>query len=319
MSDNKQADTTRPGRAGGAGATQAAASTTLGWTALIAVWFLWGSTYDAIRIGVRDMPPLIFAGTRYLVAAAILFPFAARGGRPGERRFTRANWWGATVVGALMLFGGNGLVSVGEQTIPAGIAALLVATVPLWLVVFDAIGHRKMIRPMVGAGLLLGLAGVFILVHPSAAQRLSVPGVGIVLVASLSWAAGSLYSKKAPQPGQPFLATAMQMLAGGLVLFAAAAVSGEWARLDPGRLSWGTLAAIGWLAVPGSIVALTAYTYALRALPTSTTSTYAYVNPVIAVLIGWPLLGERPTVQTIAAGAIIVVGVALILRAGARR
>jgi drug/metabolite transporter (DMT)-like permease len=319
MSDIKQAGGRRPGDAGDPGAGRAAASTATGWAALIAVWFLWGSTYDAIRVGVRDMPPLIFAGTRYLAAAAILLPFAARGSRPGERRFTRANWWGATVVGTLMLFGGNGLVSVGEQTIPAGIAALLVATVPLWLVVFDAIGRRTMIAPMVAAGLLLGLGGVSVLVHPTAAQRLSPAGVGIVLAASLSWAVGSLYSKKAPRPRQPFLATAMQMLAGGLVLFAAAAVSGEWARLDVSRLSWDTLAAIGWLAVPGSIVAFTAYIYALRALPTSTTSTYAYVNPIIAVLIGWPLLGERPTAQTVAAGVVIVAAVALILRSSARR
>src|SRR6266536_5342072 len=116
----------------------------LGWAALIAVWFLWGSTYDAIRIGVRDMPPLAFAGTRYLIAAAILLPIAARGRQPGERRFTRPNWQAAAIIGGLMLFGGNGLVTVSEQTLPAGIAALLVATVPLWLVVFEAIRRRKM-------------------------------------------------------------------------------------------------------------------------------------------------------------------------------
>ncbi len=318
MSDIKLVDVQRSTGTPRPGTPRAATSRALGWAALIAVWFLWGSTYDAIRIGVRDMPPLIFAGTRYLIAAAILFPIAVRGQQPGERRFTRANWRGAAVVGALMLFGGNGLVSVGEQRLGAGIAALLVATVPLWLVVFDALGRRAMIRPMVAAGLALGLAGVAMLVHPTAAQRLNPLDVAIVLTASVSWAAGSLYSKKAPQPRQAFLGTAMQMFAGGLVLLGAATVSGEWARLDAGRLSWATVAALGWLAVPGSIVALTAYIYALRALPTSTTSTYAYVNPIIAVLIGWPLLGERPTVQTIAAGAIIVAAVALILRSSAR-
>jgi drug/metabolite transporter (DMT)-like permease len=297
-------------------APRAATGKALGWAALIAVWFLWGSTYDAIRIGVRDMPPLAFAGTRYLIAAAILLPIAARGRQPGERRFTRPNWQAAAIIGGLMLFGGNGLVTVSEQTLPAGIAALLVATVPLWLVVFEAIGRRKMIRPSIAAGLFLGLAGVVILVDPTTSQRVDLSSAGIVLLASVSWAAGSLYSRSAPQPRQPFLGTGMQMLAGGLILLAAATVTGEWAQFDVSKLSVATLLAIGWLAVPGSIVAFTAYIYALKALPTSTTSTYAYVNPIVAVLIGWPLLGERPTLQTAAAGAIIVAAVALILRAG---
>jgi len=310
MTDTQQAEIPR------AAAPHAATGKALGWAALIAVWFLWGSTYDAIRIGVRDMPPLAFAGTRYLIAAAILLPIAARGRQPGERRFTRPNWQAAAIIGGLMLFGGNGLVTVSEQTLPAGIAALLVATVPLWLVVFEAIRRRKMIRPPIAAGLLLGLAGVVILVDPTTSQRVDLSSAGIVLLASVSWAAGSLYSRSAPQPRQPFLGTGMQMLAGGLILLAAATVTGEWARLDVGRLSWATVLALGWLVVPGSIVALTAYIHALKALPTSTTATYAYVNPVVAVLIGWPLLGERPTVQTAAAGVIIVAAVALILRAG---
>jgi drug/metabolite transporter (DMT)-like permease len=298
----------------------------LGWAALIAVWFLWGSTYDAIRIGVRDMPPLLFAGTRYLLAAAILLPIAARrrgpGGRepgghePGERRFTWANWRGAVIIGALMPFGGNGLVSIGERTLPAGIAALLVATVPLWLVVFEAARRRRMIGPWVAAGLLLGLAGVAVLVDPTASQRIDLPAAGLVLLASASWAAGSLYSRTAPQPRQVFLGTAMQMLAGGLIMIAVGSITGEWAHLHVSQLSPATLLAIGWLVVPGSIVAFTAYIYALKALPTSTVSTYAYVNPIVAVLIGWPLLGERPSIQTAAAGAIIVAAVALILRAG---
>jgi drug/metabolite transporter (DMT)-like permease len=299
----------------------------LGWAALIAVWFLWGSTYDAIRVGVRDMPPLLFAGTRFLLAAAILLPIAARRrgpvvhGRPGarepaERRFTMANWRGAAIIGALMPFGGNGLVSIGEQTLPAGIAALLVATVPLWLAVFEAFRRRRMIGAWVAAGLLLGTAGVAVLVDPTASQRIDLPAAGLVLLASASWAAGSLYSRTAPQPRQVFLGTAMQLLMGGLIMIAVGTIAGEWAHFHLSQLTPATLLAIGWLAVPGSIVAFTAYIYALKALPTSTVSTYAYVNPIVAVLIGWPLLGERPSVQTAVAGAIIVAAVALILRAG---
>jgi len=316
MTDTKQAERERHEQQARADTRRRRA---LGWAALIAVWFFWGSTYDAIRIGVRDMPPLVMAGTRYLIAAAVLLPLAARGRSPGEPSFnTLATWRSAAVVGALMLFGGNGLLSVGEQTLPAGVAALLVATVPLWMVAVDAGLSRRMVRPMVAAGLLLGLTGVALLVHPSGAQRLDPFGVVVVLLAALSWAAGSLYSRTASQPRQPFLATSMQMLAGGLILFAAAALSGEWGHVDIGRMSWATALALGWLILPGSIVAFTAYIYALRTLPTSTVSTYAYVNPVVAVLIGWPLLGERPTAQTAAAGAIIVAAVALILRASAR-
>jgi drug/metabolite transporter (DMT)-like permease len=298
----------------------------LGWAALITVWFLWGSTYDAIRIGVRDMPPLLFAGIRFLLAALILLPIAARrreprGREPGrrepaERRFTWANWRSAAIIGALMPFGGNGLVSIGERTLPAGIAALLVATVPLWLVVFEAFRRRRMIGPWIAAGLLLGMAGVAVLVDPTASQRIDLPAAGIVLLASASWAAGSLYSRTAPQPGQVFLGTAMQLLMGGLIMIAVGSITGEWAHFHLSQLTPAALLAIGWLAVPGSIVAFTAYIYSLKALPTSTVSTYAYVNPIVAVLIGWPLLGEKPSFQTAVAGAIIVAAVALILRAG---
>ncbi len=295
-----------------------ASSTTVGWAALIAVWLLWGSTYDAIRVGVQEMPPLLMAGTRYLIAGAILLPIATRGRRPDERPYRVASWRTAAITGGLMLFGGNGLVSVSEQTLPAGIAALLVATVPLWLVVLDAILARRMIRPVIAAGLVLGFAGVAVLVHPTASQRLDVAGVVLVLIASAAWAAGSLYSRKAPQPRRPFITTGMQMLAGGLILLVAGTVTGEWAHLNVGHWSWSALLALAWLILPGSIVALTAYVYALRALPTSTVSTYAYVNPVIAVLIAWPLLGEHPSAQTAVAGVIIVAAVALILRAGGR-
>ena len=302
----------------------------LGWVALIAVWFFWGTTYDAIRVGVRDMPPLLFAGTRYLAAALILLPVAARGraaapgrvaapGRAaGERRFTLVNWRSAVIIGGLMLFGGNGLLTVGEQTVPAGVAALLVATVPLWLVAMDAVVSRRMIRLAVAAGLVLGLTGIVVLVHPTASQRLNTGSVALVLLGSACWAAGSLYSRTAPAPSQPFLATSMQMLAGALVIFAAATVTGEWADLHIAHLSGNTLLALLWLILPGSVVGLTAYIYALRALPTASVSTYAFVNPIVAVLIAWPLLGERPTVQTAVAGAIIVASVALILHAGAR-
>lgn len=312
--DRRTADTTARPKAPARWAT--ATSAGMGWAALIAVWLFWGSTYDAIRIGVREMPPLLMAGTRYLIAAAVLLPLAARGRQPGERAYSLVNWRTAAITGGLMLFGGNGLLSVSEQTLPAGIAALLVATVPLWLVVIDAIVRRRMIRPIVAAGLVLGLAGIAMLVHPTASQRLDPAGVVIVLLASAAWAAGSLYSRTGPQPRQAFLATGMQMLAGSLILLIAATVSGEWAHLDVGRISWPGVLALGYLILPGSIVALTAYAYVLRSLPTATVSTYAYVNPVIAVLIAWPLLGERPTAQTAVAGAIIVAAVALILRAG---
>jgi drug/metabolite transporter (DMT)-like permease len=290
-------------------------ATLWGWIALLAVWFGWGSTYDAIRVGVRTIPPFTLAASRYLVAGAVLLPLAARGIPAVQRPFRGVHWRSAAIIGALLLFAGNGLLSVGERTLPAGVAALLVATVPLWMVVFGAVLDRRMFPPTVGVGLALGLIGVAVLVDPLSNRHVDLVGAATVLIASIAWAAGSLYARSAPQPQRPLLATGMQMICGGAVLAVAAVATGEWRHWGTVILTPAGLLALAWLIVPGSLIAFSAYGYTLRTLPTATVSTYAFVNPIVAVLIGWPLLGEQPTLPTAVATGIIVLAVALILYA----
>jgi drug/metabolite transporter (DMT)-like permease len=317
--DDKAAEGTGAAIRDGAGAGRpVAAGAALGWAALLTVWFLWGSTYVGIRIGVRDFPPFLLAGFRYLLAGVVLLPLRARSIR-AERPLRWRNWRSAAIIGGLLLLGGNGLVTVGERRLPAGIAALLVATVPLWLVMFEAVQRRRMVAPRVIAGLVLGVAGVVILVRPGPAHRLDFAAVVTVLVAAASWALGSLYSKRAPQPRDPFTGTGMEMIAGGALLLVAATATGEWGQLGRSATSVQAVATLLWLALPCSIIAFSAYIYSLKVLPTSTVATYAFVNPVVAAVLGWPLLDEPVTAQITIAGAVIVTAVVLILGAGRKR
>lgn len=304
----------------------------VGWLALLVVWVLWGSTYFAIRVGVETLPPLLMAGIRYIVAGLLMFPFALRSGGPQVRAADRprlSGWWSAALVGTLLLAGGNGGVSFGERSVPSGLAALLVATVPLWLILIDRILNGTRIGLLALAGLLAGVIGVGFLAgpfgggtghagagHGAAGGR---PGIGIViiLVASVSWASGTIASRRVPLPARPLLATSMQMLAGGVVLLAAAAVTGEASRFDPARVSAASWLALAYLIGPGSIVAFSAYMVAVRRLPTATVATYAYVNPIIAVFLGTSFLGEALTASMLVGGALIVVAVALVVRSQA--
>ena len=305
-----------------------------GWLALLVVWVLWGSTYFAIRVGVETLPPLLMAGTRYVVAGLLMFPFAIRSGGPAVRAADRpraSGWWSAALVGTLLLAGGNGGVSVGERSVPSGLAALLVATVPLWLIVADRILNGTRIGVLAMAGLIAGVVGVGFLAGPfggstghagaghGGAAHSGSPGIGIViiLVASVSWASGTIASRRVPLPSRPLLATSMQMLAGGVVLLAAAAVTGEFSHFDPSQVSAASWLALAYLIGPGSIIAFSAYVVAVRRLPTATVATYAYVNPIIAVFLGTAFLGETLTASMLAGGALIVVAVALVVRSQA--
>lgn len=304
----------------------------VGWLALLVVWVLWGSTYFAIRVGVETLPPLLMAGIRYVVAGLLMFPFALRSGGPQVRAADRprlSGWWSAALVGTLLLAGGNGGVSVGERSVPSGLAALLVATVPLWLILIDRILNGTRIGLLALAGLLAGVIGVGFLAgplgggtgHAGAGHGAAggPPGIGIViiLVASVSWASGTIASRRVPLPSRPLLATSMQMLAGGVVLLAAAAVTGEVSRFDPARVSAASWLALAYLIGPGSIIAFSAYMVAVRRLPTATVATYAYVNPIIAVFLGTSFLGEALTASMLLGGALIVVAVALVVRSQA--
>jgi drug/metabolite transporter (DMT)-like permease len=276
-----------------------------GWAALLIVWVVWGSTYLAIRVAVESMPPLLMAGARFLIAGLILFPFAAR----GRARPTRRQWLSCALTGVLLLAGGNGTLSVAERTVPTGLASLLIATVPLWMLGLDAVLNRTRLGWVPAAGLLVGLAGVGLL---SGSMRGSVSIVGIVicLLAAVSWACGTIFSRRLPMPDSPALGSAMQMLTAGVVLLAAAGAGRESFSL--GAVSERSWLAFGYLIVFGSLVGFSSYVVAVRLLPTATVATYAYVNPVIAVLLGATLLGERLSLIMVAGGVLVVGSVVLV-------
>jgi len=278
------------------------------------VWVVWGSTYIAIRVGDESLPPLAMASTRYLIAGALLFPLARRGGGPDVRAADQPGvkqWLGMAAVGTLLLAFGNGAASYAEKSLPAGLTALLIATVPIWMVLADRVINGRAIPRSGWAALILGMAGVGILARPPAHG--SILPVLIVLGGSLSWGVGSVLAGRLPAPARPLLGSAMEMLAGGVVLAALAAATGELSHLDPGQVSGRSVLALLYLIGPGSLLAMTCYVIALRRLPTAAVSTYAYVNPVIAVSLGALLLGERLTITTVLGGAVVLASVALLL------
>jgi drug/metabolite transporter (DMT)-like permease len=284
------------------------------WAALLVVWVVWGSTYIAIRVGVESIPPLAMAGFRYLIAGAVLLPFALRSGGRARRRADRPGlrqWLGTAVVGTMLLAFGNGAVSYSERTLPAGLAALLVASVPIWMVLADRIINGRAIPPVAWLALAIGIAGVAILARPHGHG--SVIPVLIVLGGSLSWGTGSILAGRLPTPARPLLGSAMEMLAGGVMLAVLAAVTGELSHVDPGQVSGRSWLALLYLIGPGSLLALTCYVLALGRLPTATVSTYAYVNPVVAVGLGALLLGEHLTAASLLGGTVVLISVALLL------
>lgn len=282
--------------------------------ALLAVYLIWGSTYLAIRFAIETLPPFTMAGVRFLIAGGLLYAWRRAIGFP---RPTLAQWRGAAMVGALMLLGGNGGVVWAQQWIESGTAALMVATVPLWMVLLDWLrpGGRAP-RPLVWAGIVVGLAGIGLLYGAPGRVEMYAAGWLVLVLASVSWAIGSLYSRTASLPA-PLLATGMQMLAGGALLLVAGAITGELRGVDPAAFSTRSVLALGYLIVFGSLVGYSAYIWLLRVTTPALASTYAYVNPVVAVFLGWTLAGEALTPRIMLACAVIVGGVALITRASA--
>jgi drug/metabolite transporter (DMT)-like permease len=283
------------------------------WAALVAVYIVWGSTYLAIRVTIRTIPPLLSASIRFLIAGGVLYLLTVRRGDAAGDRPRAIHWRAAFIIGAAMLFGGNGLVSIAEQRVPSGLAALILASIPLWMVVIRAVVLRERVRWAEVAGLVIGFGGIVLLADPFRAGGVDLVGVATLLVAALCWAGGSLYARRAPLPARPLVGTAMEMLAGGAVLGVAATATGEWGGFDPGAVSVQSLLGLGFLIVFGSLVGFASYVWLLRVTSTSLVSTYAYVNPVVAVLLGWAILGETVTVRTGIAGAVIVAAVALIV------
>ncbi len=281
--------------------------------AFAAVYLTWGSTYLAIRFAVETLPPLLMVGTRFLVAGAVLLLWA----RWRERRWPSAqDWKRSAVSGTLLLACGNGAVVWAEQRVPSGIAALLVAVVPIWMVLLDWIrpgGQRP--RTAVFAGLGLGLAGLALLIGPASLQArtgIDLTSVGVLLTGSLGWAVGSLYTLHSPRPTSGSIRSATQMLAGGTSSVLVGILRGEPARLDLAHASTLSIVSVGYLIVFGSLIGFTAYLYMLAHTTAAKAATYAYVNPVVAVLLGWAFAHEPVTVRTLAAAAVILGGVAVI-------
>lgn len=277
--------------------------------ALGAIYLIWGSTYLAIRFAIETIPPFLMASARYLTAGAMLYGWSRLRGAPRPRLI---HWRSAVILGGLLLLLGNGGVVWAEQRVSSGLAALLVSTEPLWIVLF--VWMREYGRPAgrVLLGLLLGFAGLVLLVRPSSSGGLDPLGVAAVMVASVSWAWGSLYGRRAKLPSSPLLGTSMQMLGGGGLLFLASALTGEPARLHLAAVSARSLLALAYLVIFGALIAFTAYVWLMRVAPPVLVSTYAYVNPVVAVFLGWALAGEPITRGTLIAAAVILAGVALI-------
>jgi drug/metabolite transporter (DMT)-like permease len=281
--------------------------------AFAAVYVIWGTTYTAIRVAVETMPPFLMAGVRFVIAGVFLYAFLRARGVP---RPTRIHWRSAAIIGAFLLLGGNGLVTWSEQQVPSSVAALVVATMPLWMTLFDWLmfqGARPTRR--VALGLLLGLVGIVLLLGPEQIQgtaTFSLFSLVVLLMAPILWSVGSLYSRKAATPENVFMTTAMEMLAGGAMLLVAGVVTGEVSQFQPAEFSARSLAALVYLILFGSIVAFSAYIWLLKHEQPARVSTYTYVNPVIATLLGWMLLDERLTPLTLAAVAVIVAAVALI-------
>ena len=280
--------------------------------AFAAVYIIWGSTYLAIRIAIETIPPFLMVGSRFFVAGLMLYAWVRA---HGEERPTLLHWRSATIVGVLLLVLGTGVVVWAEEKVASGIAALLVSVVPLWIVLLQWLrpGGKRPNAWVIG-GVVLGLAGLWMLVNPTSdggAQR-NVVAEGVLLLAALSWAIGTLYSKRAPLPKSKFIGTAMEMIAAGAVLIVAGLVTGEAGHLALGAVSARSWGALLYLVVFGSIIGFTAYIWLVNTVSPTLLSTYAFVNPVVAVFLGWAVVSEPLNARMLVAAAIIVGAVALI-------
>jgi drug/metabolite transporter (DMT)-like permease len=284
------------------------------WTAMIAVYIVWGSTYLAIRFAVETMPPFLMAATRFLIAGGILFAWRRMA---GDTLPNRRHWKSAAIIGLFLLLGGNGSVVWAEQRVVSGIAALMVGASPLWMVLLDAF------RPggkhpgwQTWLGVLWGFSGIALLVGPSefsgSGAHLDLVGVGVLLLAAFLWSVGSLYSRTACLPDSPLMGTSMEMLTGGLGLLVFGTLTGDWGRLDLSGIQLSSVLGLLYLIFFGSLVGFAAYTWLLRAAPTPLVSTYAYVNPLVAIFIGNLLANEPLTPRILLAAAVIISSVVVI-------
>jgi drug/metabolite transporter (DMT)-like permease len=293
--------------------TRKAAPAWLVWLALWTVYIVWGSTYLAIRVTVETLPPLLTGGMRFLVAGLIVYGFLAARRGLAEVRVGLREFLSCTFVGGALILGGNGLVVLAERDAPSSLAALIISSVPLWVVLFRFVTAEKIARGTLG-GVALGFLGVAVLVlpgdRPGGATLLSVL---LLICAAAFWASGSFASTRLSMPADPLLSTAVQMLCGSAWMFLGGLVRGEASGIDVGSFSTASLVAFAYLVVAGSLLAFTAYVWLLQNAPISKVATYAYVNPVIAMILGWAILSEEMTATMLVGATIIVASVAFIV------
>lgn len=291
------------------------------WAGMLSIYILWGSTYIANRLAVQTIPPFLMTGIRNLTAGAVLY---------GLRRFrgdappSAANWKSAILVGALMLGGGSGLVAWSQLTVPSGIAALIAGSVPLWMALLDILGGGKTRRHRPGIiavlGIAAGFAGILVLIGPGRLvgleDEINPAGAAALLFGAFFWAFGSLKSRGAVFPESRLLGSSMQMIGGGAGLLLIGTLTGEWAGFQPSRMSGASLLGFTYLVLFGSLVGFSVYTWLIRSAPTTLVSTYAYVNPLVAVFLGAVLLGETISLRVALASVVILVSVAAVTLSG---
>ena len=282
--------------------------------AFAAVYIIWGSTYLAIRYAVETIPPFLMAGGRFVIAGAILYVLMRL---RGESSPTRTHWVTAVILGALLILVGNGALSWAEQRVPSGLAALLLTTNPIWMILFDSLrkdGTKPNGRLICGMG--ISVSGLALLVGPAhlwGSSRVNLFGAGALIFSSLCWSLGSILSHKMKLPPSPFMAAAIEMLVGGAWLLLISVLSGEWGRFHYQQVAMRSVFGTVYLIVAGSLLGFTAYIWLLKNVSTARVSTYSFVNPAVAVFLGWAIGGEALSFRELLATTTIIAGVALII------
>lgn len=290
------------------------------WAGILVLYVVWGSTYLGMKLAMDSLPPFMMGFLRFVPAGLLLAGGVALRHRGALPMPTLAGVRDSSIVGLALLLGGTGLVAWGEQTIPTGIAALLIGLVPMWLAIFGRVLFGDRVPVLAAAGIGVGLVGVAILAWPTGGVgALDPAGLAALVASPMFWTLGTLYAtKKAVQPAPALFATGIQMIAGGLGFLVAALLTGQATGFDPATVSGTSWFGIGYLIFVGSLVGFTTYAWLLTVAPVGRIATYAYVNPVVAVFLGWLILGEPLTLRTIVASAVIVAAVALIVTARGR-
>jgi drug/metabolite transporter (DMT)-like permease len=287
--------------------------------AFASLYFVWGSTYLGIRFAIETIPPLLMAGIRFVIAGSLMYFW---GVFRGHERPTPNHWKSAAIIGLMLLLVGNGGLSWSEQLIPSGVAALIVAVSPLWFVLLEWM--QGGIKPTAGVflGLFLGTLGIVVLIDPAnlvGGLSVNIVGALVLLASSICWAVGSIYTRRASLPSSPAIANGMEMLMGGAALLVVGTLTGEWSSFHPSAITVRSVIAVGYLIVFGSIIGFSSYVYVLHSTTPARASTYAYVNPIVAVLIGWSIGGETLGGRVLLAAALIIAAVAAITILGTRK